>query len=72
MQKVPNEATEATVHISKQHAVAANESVFLNKSVEWLIQWLTRKNSHLFHSWMNQCIWTNWFKGAIECIDTIF
>ncbi len=36
-----------------------SESVFLNKSIEWTIQWLTHIHSYLFHSWMNQCVRTN-------------
>ncbi len=36
-----------------------SESVFLNKSIEWTIHWLTHMHSCLFHSWMNQCVRTN-------------
>jgi len=36
-----------------------NKSVFLTKSVEWIIQWLTHTDIHLFCSWMNQCFFNN-------------
>ncbi len=40
------------------HLFCLNESILLNKSM-WMIQ-LTHSWSHLFHSWINQCCWTNW------------
>ncbi len=56
------------IHSLTSPASLLDESVFLNKSLEWMIQWLTHW-LHLLHYWMNQCFWTNllneWFNDSL-------
>ncbi len=55
-------------HSLTSFASLLDESVFLNKSLRRMIQWLTHW-LHLLHYWMNQCFWTNlleeWFNDSL-------
>ncbi len=55
-------------HSLTSPASLLDESVFLNKSLRRMIQWLTHW-LHLLHYWMNQCFWTNllneWFNDSL-------
>ncbi len=59
---------DSMTHSLTSPASLLDESVFLNKSLEWMIQWLTHW-LHLLNYWMNQCFWTNlleeWFNDSL-------
>ncbi len=40
-----------------------NESMFLNKPIEWMIQWLTHKVSQLFNSLIESV-----FERSVTCL----